>query len=554
MKKTVIAGTFALAAMMILSCTKEMNPISDILSGGHGRITATATIEGQDTKTDYVSNAGSTIGVTWSSSDSFKAYYGASFGSNLVFSTADKGTTFTSDKGIDNGTDLYAVYGPVTIGGAPASPTYTIDLSGQESGGETESVANLSKYDAMIASAATVASNKVKFTFAHKCAFLRLNLQRGTAAAGSADQEKTVSVTIKNCAINAESGVTYSGWTYDSTNKILKIDITLSAALATGVSKTIYVAIPPLSYVSGTATGVEQGIAPSFAKTFTLSDGGSFAAGRVYDATVSFTPAVLYASFGTPAPSGSYSSPTYTWTAGSNNLMTVFEFSNGELANYRKLKWTTSNLSDGANYRFGYELNNDGVFHAFNGGAYYSAGTKDDIVLSSLGIDLSKVTKIQFGGNSGSGSIDILARDIVLVGDALVATFGTPGSEGSYSFPTYSWTKSYSNLMNCFSFPAGELANYSKLVFTTVAPQSGNVRVNFQYGDGSSDNLNISMNKYGSDAIFGSVGTKTITMAHVGTALATVSKTLADVKAIRFGGATDSGNVDIHASEMYLVK
>lgn len=118
----------------------------------------------------------------------------------------------------------------------------------------------------------------------------------------------------------------------------------------------------------------------------------------------------LTATFGTPGGNASYTSPTYTWTSGSNNLMTVFEFSSGELKNYATLKFTISNLSDGASVRLGYYV---GTTFTEIGSGYYSNGTKT-VTLSELGIDLSTVTKISFGGRSGSGSVDIKATDVIL--------------------------------------------------------------------------------------------------------------------------------------------
>ena len=288
-------------------------------------------------------------------------------------------------------------------------------------------------------------------------------------------------------------------------------------------------------------------------------------------------PITLTATFQTPASNASYDAPTYTWTGSTSNLMTVFEFANGELANYHTLKFTFTNLVDGP-VRMGYYV--DSNFTSF--GSYYNAGEKT-IDLTALTIDLSTVTKIAFGGNSNAGSCDILASNVILIGNGngsstnendnddengddqgndepaadgkLYATFGSPGSNATYdgSTSTYSCTQSYSNLMNCFTFSAGELANYSKLVFA-ISELSNNVRINFCYGSGNSDNLNISTEKYGDSAIFGSAGTKTITMEHVTTALATVNKTLADVTSIRFGGASTTASCVVKASEMYLEK
>lgn len=169
-------------------------------------------------------------------------------------------------------------------------------------------------------------------------------------------------------------------------------------------------------------------------------------------------------------------------------------------------------------------------------------------------VSLTATSITEWGTPTDLGSAD-MEEETVEVTSPIYATFGTPGGNASYNAETftYSCTQSYSNLMNCFTFSDGELANYSKLVFT-ISELSGNVRVNFCYGSGSNDNLNISSDKNGSNAIFGSNGTKTITMEYVSTALATVNKTLADVTSIRFGGAATTASCIIKASEMYLEK
>ena len=277
-------------------------------------------------------------------------------------------------------------------------------------------------------------------------------------------------------------------------------------------------------------------------------------------------PEPLYATFGTPGGNATYTAPTYTWTATSNNLMTCFEFANGELAYYKELKFTLANFSDGHGMvRMGYYVGS--TFTEFGDG--FNSNGEKSVDLTTLGIDLSTVTKIAFGGRTGTGSVDIEADKVYLVPSGttpgstdsgtttddtkLYATFGSPGSNATYDATTftYSCTQSYSNLMNCFTFSNGELANYSKLVFA-ISELSGNMRINFCYGSGSSDNLNISSNNNGSGAIFGSAGTKTITMEYVTTALATVNKTLADVTSIRFGGASTTASCVVKASEMYL--
>ena len=116
----------------------------------------------------------------------------------------------------------------------------------------------------------------------------------------------------------------------------------------------------------------------------------------------------LYATFGSLPGGANASLGLYTWTATSNNLLPVFTFDNGELANYTTLKFTLSNLTGGM-VRMGYYV--DGTFTEFGNG-YGSSGDKT-VDLTALGIDLSAVTKIAFGGrtlNEESGSVNL--RDV----------------------------------------------------------------------------------------------------------------------------------------------
>ena len=269
-------------------------------------------------------------------------------------------------------------------------------------------------------------------------------------------------------------------------------------------------------------------------------------------------PITLTATFQTPGSNASYDAPTYTWTGSTSNLMTVFEFSGGELANYHTLTFTFSNLVDGP-VRMGYYVGT--TFTEFGNG-YYSEGEKT-VDLTALGIDLSTVTKIAFGGKSSAGSCDILASDVILTGNGdgstdsgddsgddsgndsgndgkLYATFGTPGGNASYDATsyTYTWTGSTNNVMQCFSFSNGELANYTTLNFTfSELSDDASVRINVLYSDNTSN----------SKAYY-SAGTKATAI----TELLSGTYTAADVTAIRFAGNSGSGSCIVKASEMYL--
>lgn len=292
----------------------------------------------------------------------------------------------------------------------------------------------------------------------------------------------------------------------------------------------------------------------------TVTDWDEVADELTGDVTEEDLPEVTYSptSFSTPGGNATYENGVYTWTGSTNNLMTIVEFTAGELANYKTLEVTTSNMSEGANWRMGYVLDG-GSFTQFTGSPYYSAGTKtvDLKALAESGVDLSKVTKIQMGGNNGSGSIEIVPSGVVLKGNTgsgsndgsgdggntggdgntLTATFGTPGGNASYNAPTYTWTGSSNNLMSVFEFSNGELANYTTLTFTFSNLVDGPVRMGYYVGS--------TFTEFGNG--FYSAGTKTVDLTALGIDLSTVTK-------IAFGGRSNAGSCDIVASDVILSK
>lgn len=282
-------------------------------------------------------------------------------------------------------------------------------------------------------------------------------------------------------------------------------------------------------------------------------------------------------SFGTPTSNATYENGTFTWTATNNNLMTILEFSNGELANYKTLEVTTSNLTSGS-WRLLYVLE-DGTTDKFattnaSGEAttstYYSAGAKT-IDLSAQTIDLSKVKQVRIAGNSlGTGetssSLDIAPSDVVLKGTAsssstgdsgntsdgntLTATFGTPASNATYdaTTSTYTWTGSTSNLMTIFTFANGELANYKTLEVTTSDLSSGSWRLMYVLEDGTSGRLTTT-NSSGetTSATYYSAGKKTVDLT-----IQTID--LSKVTSLSFGGSSNEGSIVIKASDVILSK
>ena len=122
----------------------------------------------------------------------------------------------------------------------------------------------------------------------------------------------------------------------------------------------------------------------------------------------------LDATFSIPSSvtNGSWDADTYTysWTATNNNLITCFEFTNGELSNYSTLTFTLSSFAeDSGMVRMGYYIGSS--FTEFGSG-FGSAGKKT-VTLTDLGIDLSQVTKISFGGRTNTGSV--VLTDVQLI-------------------------------------------------------------------------------------------------------------------------------------------
>jgi len=227
--------------------------------------------------------------------------------------------------------------------------------------------------------------------------------------------------------------------------------------------------------------------------------------------------------------------------------MSLFEFANGELKNYTTLKFTISNLSEGASIRLGYYV---GSTFTEIGKGYYSNGEKE-VDLTALGVDLSTVTKISFGGRNASGSVDIKADEVILNGtssssggsssstdgNTLTATFGTPASNASYAAPTYTWTGSSSNLMTVFEFANGELKDYKTLTFTFSNLENGPVRMGYYVGS--------TFTEFGNG--YYSAGKKEVDLTALGIDLSTVTK-------IAFGGRSNAGSCEIKASDVILSK
>lgn len=180
-----------------------------------------------------------------------------------------------------------------------------------------------------------------------------------------------------------------------------------------------------------------------------------------------------------------------------------------------------------------------------NAEATFVSGKSYSYVVNISGQGSDVVAEIELG----SSVTDWIEDTTPLTGDVteedapapeevkLLATFGTPGGNATYNAPTYTWTGSSNNLMPCFEFANGELANYSKLTFTFSNLVDGPVRMGYYVGS--------TFTEFGNG--FYSAGTKTVDLTALGIDLATVTK-------IAFGGRSNAGSCDINASDVILTK
>lgn len=558
--------------MMMTACSSdEMNQSGNVQENGSiyltSRVAQTRSLDELQTNALNTATKVGAFGISGSTA--------VTNGTNNQYNVTSTGEleAVTSDMkwpGGDATVDIYA-YAPYQSGWAVNSAnSFSVSTDQSSNTGYLDS-------DLLLASTTNVGqtSSAVVLNFSHKLARINVTLTKGESCAFDLSKS-TVSIggTKIGTTLNPTTGALGAASGDAKDIKIAnEVDITTSGVTTYGVVVPQEMAVGTqfvkivadgklLSASLSNAVTLEAGKAYNFnaeigASTevtltlgsVTLTDwgtGSDLQTGEIEE--VEPEPITLTATFGTPGSNASYSAPTYTWTAGNSNLMTVFEFANGELANYHTLKFTISNLSEGAGVRMGYYVGND--FTEFGNG-YYSEGEKT-VDLTALGIDLSTITKISFGGKSGSGgSCDILANDVILYGveggvpssgdssdGTLTATFQTPGSNASYNATSYSysWTGSTGNLMTVFEFSNGELANYATLEFTFSDLVDGPVRMGY-YVESTFTEFNNG---------YYSAGAKTVDLTTLGIDLSTVTK-------IAFGGRSNAGSCTIKASDVKLI-
>lgn len=176
----------------------------------------------------------------------------------------------------------------------------------------------------------------------------------------------------------------------------------------------------------------------------------------------------LKATIVTPAGNGTWDDTKneYSWTASTNNLMTIFTGLEGKLRkDYVALKFTTSNYTNAYRVCF---MDGD-VLVAYIG--FWLSGEKyldfsNQEVLKN--VDLSKVDNIRFGGYSDTGSITLDPESIVLIGQSQVTVSPSDATKGTVYFTVGNDTKQYTNatVPNHTNVKFYAKANTENVVFT----------------------------------------------------------------------------------------
>lgn len=177
---------------------------------------------------------------------------------------------------------------------------------------------------------------------------------------------------------------------------------TKSDGTVTATSSDESVVLASVNNGSITLTAVGAGTATV---TVSQAESGSFAAAveKTITVTVPDNQWSTYDNYSDIAEKGEwdYNSKTYAWTADTNNLMTLFKFSNGELKYYKSIHLSTTELvNEPMCICFMSGDTPMATIDLYSGGARYINFSRDDL----KDIDLSTITSIRFGGNTDSGS------------------------------------------------------------------------------------------------------------------------------------------------------
>ncbi|MDO4737390.1 MAG: DUF4114 domain-containing protein [Bacteroidales bacterium] len=152
-------------------------------------------------------------------------------------------------------------------------------------------------------------------------------------------------------------------------------------------------------------TGVSAGTATVTVRQEATAE---FAAAEVtIDVTIKDTPLEFYNNPSEIMDNATFNNGTLTWKYSNTNLVALFTFNNGELANYKSIHIGTYDIQEGEGPVRLVFMNGGNTVATIrlysNGERFLNFSAREEL----NGVDLSAITKISIGGETASGSVQI---------------------------------------------------------------------------------------------------------------------------------------------------
>lgn len=273
------SSAFIMAMISLVACNKEgVQTVGETLS-------ANAYIS-PETKTDYViGNYGEKAGVkvTWSETETFKAYYEGG-AEPVIFSKTAAGTSFTAESvpsGVTSSTKFTGLYGSA----ATLNSDGKIDIDFSKQNGELD---NLAAYDVMTATS-ELKDGALSFAFKHNCAILRLKCVNNTI-----NRVSKVRLSIGKAQVSQKFACKGFSQVNDKDGNPMGIFLTFnlktpieagSAQKDKGTVGYRYVMVPAIDYLYAEKEYIGAGLIDEFSndRIIELSETKCIQAGKVYD-------------------------------------------------------------------------------------------------------------------------------------------------------------------------------------------------------------------------------------------------------------------------------
>lgn len=275
----IYSSVIVMALVSLVACNKEgVQTVGETLS-------ANAYIS-PETKTDYViGNYGEKAGVkvTWSETETFKAYYEGG-AEPVIFSKTAAGTSFTAESvpsGVTSSTKFTGLYGSA----ATLNSDGKIDIDFSKQNGELD---NLAAYDVMTATS-ELKDGALSFAFKHNCAILRLKCVNNTI-----NRVSKVRLSIGKAQVSQKFACKGFSQVNDKDGNPMGIFLTFnlktpieagSAQKDKGTVGYRYVMVPAIDYLYAEKEYIGAGLIDEFSndRIIELSETKCIEAGKVYD-------------------------------------------------------------------------------------------------------------------------------------------------------------------------------------------------------------------------------------------------------------------------------